>query len=94
VIFKGSRYERVAAEAYVVDTPGGLRRALPPRLAPPTPGRMLHTVVAGDRLDLLAYRYFGDPLRFWLIADANDEVDPEDLLEPGRQIQIPSDRAG
>jgi nucleoid-associated protein YgaU len=93
VIFKGSRYERLAREPYVVDTPGGPIRALPPRPTPPTPAAQRHTVVAGDRLDLLAYRYFGDPQRFWLIADANGAVNPEDLLEPGREILIPADRA-
>jgi hypothetical protein len=94
VIFKGSRYERLAAEAYTVTTPGGERHAaLPMRVIPPTPATFRHTVAAHERLDLLAYTYYRDPERFWLIADANDEMDPEDLLELGRPILVPPDRS-
>ena len=39
---------------------------------------------------VVSYR---NPEKFWLIADANDEMDPEDLLEPGRQLLIPPDRS-
>jgi len=45
--------------------------------------------VAGDRLDLLAARYFGDPLQYWRIADANPAPSPDELLEPGRVLIIP-----
>jgi nucleoid-associated protein YgaU len=50
-------------------------------------------VVAGERLDHLAARFYGDPRRYWLILDANPEIlDPFDLLVPGRRIRIPRDR--
>jgi hypothetical protein len=39
----------------------------------------LHTVTAGDRLDLVAANYFGDPLAAWRIADANLALDPFQL---------------
>jgi nucleoid-associated protein YgaU len=48
-----------------------------------------HKVVAGDRLDLLADRYFGDPFQYWRIVDANPAFAPEELLEPGRLLVIP-----
>src|SRR5262245_7638914 len=52
------------------------------RLIPPTPGRFLHTVREGDRLDLLGFKYYGDPSRWWQIADANTEwAFPTDLLD-------------
>ena len=35
-----------------------------------------HTVMHGDRLDLLAANYLGDPLMFWLICDANGAIRP------------------
>lgn len=54
--------------------------------------RREHRVVEGERLDLLAQRYYGDPLKFWLICDANDEIFPEDLMVPGRIIRIPRNR--
>ena len=51
---------------------------------------VVHTVVAPDRLDLLANRYFGDPFQFWRIADANPALSPEDVLDPGMTIAIPA----
>lgn len=54
--------------------------------------RREHRVVEGERLDQLAQRYYGDPLLFWLICDANDAIFPEDLLVPGRVLRIPRNR--
>ena len=49
-----------------------------------------YSAVAGDRLDNLAARFLGDPILFWMIADANGAENPDDLTaEPGRVIQIP-----
>jgi hypothetical protein len=48
-----------------------------------------HTVVKGDRLDLLASKYLGDPLMYWLICDANGAIRPNGLIEnPGTVIDI------
>jgi nucleoid-associated protein YgaU len=48
-----------------------------------------HTVKQGDRLDLLAARYLGDPLMYWLICDANGAIRPEQLVEtPGNTLNI------
>jgi hypothetical protein len=62
----------------------------------------LHQVVGGDgdgdRLDVIAFRYYGDP-GFWrVLAHGNDLDDPQDL-EGGRLLRIPpaalvADRAG
>ncbi len=60
-----------------------------PRLAAVPATVIQHLVQAGDRLDLLAWRYFGDPLQYWRIADANPTLDPDELLEVGRTISIP-----
>src|SRR5512135_2045311 len=78
MIFKGSRYDKVAV--YQVQLANGQTvSALDLRPIPPTPAAYLHTFTAGERLDLLAYRFYRDAEKFWLIADANDEMDPEDL---------------
>ena len=91
MIFKGSRYERTGA--YAVTTPDGRRvTALKIRFIPATPAGFLHTFTADERLDLLAFEFYGNPEKFWLIADANTAMDPDDLLEPGRQLRIPPDR--
>jgi hypothetical protein len=48
-----------------------------------------HTVVEGDRLDLLANQHLGDELQFWRICDANSAMDPEELTATlGRQLRI------
>jgi nucleoid-associated protein YgaU len=60
-----------------------------PRFSARAEPALQHRVVAGDRLDLLAARYFGDPLQYWRIADANPAGSPDELLEPGRVLVIP-----
>jgi nucleoid-associated protein YgaU len=93
VIAKGSRYEALARRSYPVQADDGSTHAvLPIRFIPAIEGWFRHTVVQGDRLDLLAATYYGRPERFWLIADANPAVDPEDLLVVGTAIVIPPDR--
>jgi phage tail protein X len=47
--------------------------------------------IQGDRLDNLAYKYFGDSRLWWIIARAN-YLGKGDLTVPiGKQIRIPSD---
>ena len=54
---------------------------------------LIYQVREGDRLDTLAHKFFHDPRKWWLIADANpDAMTPEELLIPGRQLRIPKDR--
>jgi hypothetical protein len=57
------------------------RRFVPQPGAPNYATVAQHTVVQGDRLDLLAAKYLGDPLIFWLICDANGAIRPNDLVE-------------
>ena len=47
------------------------------------------TVTEGDRLDLITARTLGDPEQFWRICDANNVMNPLDLIEPGRVVQVP-----
>ncbi len=47
-------------------------------------------VKANDRLDIMAQRQYNDPTRFWHIADANTELEANDLTaETGRIINVP-----
>jgi nucleoid-associated protein YgaU len=46
---------------------------------------------AGDRLDLLAHRYYGDQRLWWVIATANNINDATFYVEEGIQLRIPSD---
>jgi hypothetical protein len=93
MIFKGSRYERVGVYT-ATDADGQNVVALQLRVVPVTPAGYYHTVIDGQRLDNLAYTYYRNPERFWLIADANADaaMDTEDLITTGRTILIPPDR--
>jgi len=92
MFFDGSRYHRVP-DAGFVDGEG--RRVQLKRTREPveTELALIYQVRQGDRLDALAYKFFRDPRKWWLIADANPDVlTPEQLLVPGRQLRIPKDR--
>jgi hypothetical protein len=46
----------------------------------------------GDRLDLLASQYYGDPTLYWVISIANDNLTQGTITIPeGSQIRIPQD---
>lgn len=48
----------------------------------PAQGAFQHTVNGNDRLDLLAFRYYNDPVRWWNIADGNPDFPfPPDLID-------------
>jgi hypothetical protein len=48
-----------------------------------------HAVERGDRLDVLAARYLGDPEQFWRLCDANGVLRPDELVETvGRRIRV------
>jgi len=87
-----SRYYASATLPYTA--PGGqsitylARRFVPQPGAPGYATVAQHTVVQGDRLDLIAARYLGDPLLFWLICDANGALRPDCLEVPGRVLSI------
>jgi hypothetical protein len=53
------------------------------------PDWQTHRVVAGDRLDNLAARYFGNPGLYWRICDANRALRPQALTEAlGSHLRI------
>lgn len=54
----------------------------------PQPDDVFHIVVEGDRVDLIAYRYFGRAELWWIVCDYNDIFFPLDL-EPGRTLRLP-----
>lgn len=48
-----------------------------------------HEVIQGDRLDLIADRYLGDPEQYGQICDANNAIIPDELTAtPGRRLKI------
>lgn len=88
-----SRYYGTSTLTYV--NPKGETIAYLARRIVPQPGApnfatvAQHTVRQGDRLDLIAAKYLGDPLIFWLLCDANGAIDPRDLVvTPGKVLNI------
>jgi hypothetical protein len=80
VFSKQSRY-RLVPDVTVPDARGRLVLAKDVRPLPDVTGTYAHTVVANDRLDQLAFTYYGQPLQFWRICDANpDFLSPLALL--------------
>jgi hypothetical protein len=65
------------------------RRFVPQPGAPNFATVARHTVTQGDRLDLIAAKYLGDPLIFWLLCDANGAICPNSLIAtPGTVLAI------
>jgi hypothetical protein len=87
---RGSRYEGVADASWV--DPAG-REIVYKRLRlvpPPGPAVQGYVVARGDRLDLIAFRFYRDPEQFWRLCDGNRAMRPDDLVaEPGRQLIVP-----
>jgi hypothetical protein len=48
---------------------------------------------SGDRLDLLAKKYYNNTSLWWIIAVANNLNDANFFVEEGLQLRIPSDVA-
>jgi hypothetical protein len=82
-----SRYAAVAT--ITVRTRDGREvTAVKLRRLPTTPGSS-YTVVAVDRLDIVARRRYEDATRFWHVADANTELEARALEASGRVIEVP-----
>jgi nucleoid-associated protein YgaU len=80
-----SRYYGSSTLTYIA--PDGQTITYLPRRFVPQPGPpnfatvAQHSVRQGDRLDLIAAKYLGDPLVFWLLCDANGAIEPDKLVE-------------
>jgi hypothetical protein len=91
MIDRKSRY-RSTRVLTVADPLGATHPLLDVRETPPTTGLLQVTPTDSDRLDLLAWRFFRDPTRFWRICDASTQLDPFDVLAPGEPIAVPPDK--
>jgi hypothetical protein len=84
---RGSRYRNLP-ESAPLDARGERVVGKELRFGARLSGQFLHTVNDRDRLDLLAFKYYGDPTRWWQISDANPEFPfPVDLLDRGPMVE-------
>lgn len=88
MFLKSSRYHDVPS-VKTIDGQGREVQALSLRRLPATGGEQ--TVVHDhDQLDVMSQRRSGDGTRFWHIADANSELEANNLVEvSGRVIDVP-----
>ncbi len=88
MFIKGSRYYQLETVA-ATDGAGRSVRAVKLRRLPATSGAA--TVVHdGDQLDVVSAGRYRDPTRFWHIADANSELEANELVRAaGRIIDVP-----
>ncbi len=86
-----SRYSGVATAT--ITTPDGRIITYVTRRVVPQPSAFATlqtiTIKDGDRLDIIAAQYLGDPTAFWRICDANGAIRPDSLIEePGQTLRI------
>ena len=88
MFLKSSRYYGIET-VDATDRYGRPVKAIKRRALPPTSGDA-YTVQGPDRLDVLSQRLYKDGTRFWHIADANTELEANELTRvPGRVITAP-----
>jgi hypothetical protein len=91
-IFEGSRYKNLGYIG-IRQTDGSTKRFLDarrPLTIDDVRGEfVIHPVQGGEVLDLLAYRYYGDESKWWIIAEVNDIFFMYDIV-PGQQLVIPN----
>lgn len=87
-ISKESRHR----SSYVVQEVDGTRYLSTPK--PPVfedrEDDIIHVIKETDRLDLLAYRYYGNAAWWWVIAEKNNIMFPLAMPDAGVRIKIPS----
>lgn len=88
MFLESSRYYKIKT-VEIVAKDGRTVKAVKLRRLPTVSGN--RTIVKGnDRLDIISQRQYGNPTMFWHIADANAELQANDLVKKtGRIINIP-----
>lgn len=86
-----SRYSGI--DTATITAPGGRPVTYIRRRIIPQPEELAqvqqHTVAQGERLDVIAAQYLGDPELFWRICDGNGAMRSEELTaEVGRVLRI------
>lgn len=61
-----------------------------PPIVSESPNDIQHTVKDGETLQNIAFRYYGDSGKWYIIAEANKILNPFKELEMGNLIRIPT----
>lgn len=92
MIYEGSRYEK---EQLLYETESGVTR-LPIRRRTYNSDlysvNYYHVWVRGDNFSRLAYKYYGDATKYWIILDANPKLKGDITnVKPGMTLIIPQE---
>jgi len=88
MFLESSRYFKIKT-ADVVTRVGRSIKVVTLRRLPVITGKAT-IMKANDRLDIIAQRQYNDPTMFWHIADANSELEANNLVKKtGRIITVP-----
>ena len=88
MFLKNSRYFGLPTVA-AKDRNGRDVTAVKLRRLPETPGDD-YAVTSSDRIDIIADARYSDATRYWHVADANSELEAEELTQQvGRVIEVP-----
>lgn len=60
-----------------------------PHIYTPSAKDIFYTILEGDRLDTLAFKYYGDSSLWYILADVNEIFNPLEILVPGDELIIP-----
>lgn len=87
-----SRYRQQPLRDHILADGATVKYVLPRWL--PEPGEAItgavHRATDSDRIDNLAYRHFGVPTAWWMIAEAGSAMHPATIGDtPGETIVIP-----
>lgn len=85
-----SRYYGLAAKTYATKD-GRTIRYVSRRFIPQPQSFAtiaVHAVTQGERVDVVASTFFGDPLTYWRLCDANVAIRPADLEGRGQILRI------
>lgn len=89
MISAASRYANTTVQN-ITDTNGVTRPTIMPRS---TVSRSLvvsdYIWRSGDRVDLIAARYYGDEMLWWVLADANPQILDWTSVSEGTIVRIP-----
>jgi len=92
MIYLSSRYAD-SDVTYILDSRTGISQATVIRGAPELDlatqyGRVYYWR-DGDRLEWVAYKFYGNSLEWWRIMDANPEILNPTQIKPGTSLRIP-----
>jgi len=87
------RYQNIEVIKYAATGSQYYVNNIYPQIAPTNEDSYVITVL-GDRLDLIAFDFYGDTSFWWIIASANSLPGDSLYLEPGSQLRIPIDVSG